>query len=79
MEAREKINKEQLEGKSVVEKLNNVKRVTAGICYKSGTNRLGKDVFAICKESVDKKKADLMEKIKKDQESYLKFKREEEY
>jgi len=76
MIAREKINKEQLEGKSVVENLNNAKRVTSGICYKSGTNRLGKDVFAICKESVDKKKADLMEKMKNNQEDYLKLKRE---
>ena len=76
MEAREKINNEQLECKSFVEKLNNAKRVTVGICYKSGTNRLGKDVFAICKESVDKKKSDLMEKMKRDQEAYLKLKRE---
>ena len=76
MEAREKMNKEQMEGKTLVENLKSAKRVTAGICYKSGTNRLGKDVFQVCKESIQKKREETIAKMKKNEEAYLKLKQE---
>ena len=64
MEARQKMNKQQIEGKSVVENLKSAKRVTAGTCYKSGTNRLGKDVFEVCKESIGNKRREIEKKMK---------------
>ena len=76
MEAREKMNKEQTEGKTLVENLKSAKRITAGICYKSGTNSLGKDVFEVCKESIQKKREETIAKMKKEEEAYLKLKQE---
>ena len=76
MEAREKINMEKLEGKTLVEKLKEAKRVTAGICYKIGTSRLGKDVFAVSKESVENKKLALINKMNEDEKTYLKLKKD---
>lgn len=76
MEARAKINKEQSEGKTLVERLRSAKRVTAGICYKSGTNRLGKDVFAVAKESVEKKKEEYIEKMKQERDIYLRLQKD---
>ena len=73
-EAREKIKIEQENGKNTIQRLKDAKKVTAGICYKSGTNRLGKQVFQVCRETVNKKIEMMKLKIMKEKKDYLEAK-----
>ena len=73
-EAREKIKIEQENGKNTIQRLKDAKKVTAGICYKSGTNRLGKQVFQVCRETVNKKIEMMKQKIMKEEKDYLEAK-----
>ena len=49
-EARERIQKEKKDGEDVTTRLRAAKKLTAGICWKNDTSRLGKSVFDIAKE-----------------------------
>ena len=73
-EAREKIKIEQENDKNTIQRLKDAKKVTAGICYKSGTNRLGKQVFQVCREAVNKKIEMMKQKIMKEEKDYLEAK-----
>ena len=68
--ARERIKSDHLRGKSIKEKLEAAKRVTSGIVFASGTSRLGKTVFDVCKENQERRKAEIMDKIKKEEAKY---------
>ena len=66
---------EQREGKLLAQKLQEAKRITSGILFKTcETNRLGADVFAACKESVNKKEEETIKKIKAEEKEYLQLK-----
>ena len=54
-------------------RLRSSKRVTAGICFNSGTSRLGKDVFQICKDNEEKKANEMREKQKDEEREYLRL------
>ena len=73
--AREKIKEHQDNGKETIEKLKEAKKITAGICYKSGTNRLGEDVFTVCKMNVEKKLETMRKKLEMEEKAYLELKR----
>ena len=70
--ARERIKGEHQKGKSIREQLKSAKRVTSGVVFGSGTTRLGKTVFDICQENADRKKKELIKKMKTDEAKYLK-------
>ena len=53
--ARERIKSEKATGDTMATRLQSAKRVTAGICFNSGTAKFGKDVFQICKDNEEKK------------------------
>ena len=65
MTARQRIKKEQENGKSVQDKIAASKRVTAGMLVKSGSHRLGQTVFDVVKERTQQKADALRTKIKK--------------
>ena len=69
--ARERIKGEHQKGKSIMEQLEAAKRITSGIVFGSGTSRLGKTVFDICRENEEKKKDQMIRKIKEDEAKYL--------
>ena len=69
--ARERIKNEHQKGKTIREKLDAAKRVTSGIVFASGTSRLGKTVFDVCRENENKKKAEDIERIQKEEVKYL--------
>jgi len=66
--ARENIKKEKDCGKTVREKLEESKRITAGILFKSGSSRLGKTVYDICQKQVD-------ERVKMEKDKVLEMER----
>ena len=72
--AREKIKEHKDNGKETIEKLKEAKKITAGICYKSGTNRLGEDVFTVCKMNVEKKIEAMRKKLEMEEKAYLELK-----
>ena len=69
--ARERIKNEHQKGKTIREKLEAAKRVTSGIVFASGTSRLGKTVFDVCRENENKKKAEDIERIQKEEVKYI--------
>lgn len=69
--ARERIKNEHQKGKTIREKLEAAKRVTSGIVFPSGTSRLGKTVFDVCRENENKKKAEDIERIQKEEVKYI--------
>ena len=71
MKSRERVKREQDDGRSLKLKLESAKRVTAGILFRSGSARLGKTVFEIQKEIKAKKDAMEREKIQKAKETYF--------
>jgi len=71
--ARERIKSEKNTGDTMVTRLRSAKRVTAGICFNSGTSRLGKDVFQICKDNEEKKANEMREKQKDEEREYLRL------
>ena len=75
-EARERIKKEKDGGETLTSKLKSAKRVTAGLCYNSGTNRLGVDVFEVCKQNHLKKMNEMNEKLKNEQHMYMQLAKE---
>ena len=75
-EARERIKKEKDGGETLTSKLKSAKRVTAGLCYNSGTNRLGIDVFEVCKENHLKKMNEIKEKLKNEQHVHMQLAKE---
>ena len=76
MEARERIKSEKSEGEDLVTRLTASKRLTAGFCWKEGTNRLGKTIFEVAKEKINKKKEEERNKIRKNEQAYLALKNE---
>ena len=74
LKSRERIKNEQSKGLSVSEMLKKAKKVTSGAVFKSGTNRLGKDILEICKENTNKKVKQLKDKMKKAEKDYLEAK-----
>ena len=74
MEARERIRTEKADGEDLASRLKKAKRVTAGFCWKEGTNRLGKTIFEICKEKQLVKKREAQQKKQKEQNAYLALK-----
>ena len=44
------------------------------MCYKNDVVRLGQSVFDVCKEKIELKKAELQEKLKEEEKSYLELK-----
>ena len=74
MEARERIKKAKSDGDDLSTRLKNAKRITAGFCWKEGTNRLGKTVFEVCKEKQKKKEQEQKEKKLKEEKTYLELK-----
>ena len=44
----------------------------SGVVFGSGTTRLGKTVFDVCRENADRKKKEIVEKMKTDEAKYLK-------
>ena len=75
-EARERIQKEKKDGEDVTSKLRAAKKLTAGICWKNNTNRLGQSVFDIAKEKQLEKKIETANKIKMDEKAYLQLKKQ---
>ena len=71
--ARERIKSEKDTGDTMATRLRSAKRVTAGICFNSGTARLGKDVFQICKDNEEKKANEMREKQKDEEREYLRL------
>ena len=51
MEARERIRNDKANGEDLATRLKQAKCITAGFCWKEGTNRLGKTKFEVCKEN----------------------------
>ena len=74
MEARERIKREKLEGKDLATRLKVGSKITAGFCWKEGTNRLGKTIFEVCKEKALKKRNEELEKKNKEEQAYLQLK-----
>ena len=74
--ARERIKREQEDGKSVSEKFKKSSKITAGIIWKCGTNHLGKNVLDVMKQDQVKKYQAEKEKIQKAENAYLKMKHE---
>ena len=74
MKARERIKKDKDDGAEAYDKLKASKKLTAGVCYKNDVVRLGQSVFDVCKEKIELKKAELQEKLKEEEKSYLKLK-----
>ena len=71
--ARERIKSEKDTGDTMATRLRSAKRVTAGICFNSGTARLGIDVFQICKDNEEKKANEMREKQKDEEREYLRL------
>ena len=69
-EARQRIQEDRSHGKSIKEQLKANTRLSAGILFKAGSNRLGKTVFEVCKENHDEKWKMAIEKIQKEEEEY---------
>ena len=74
MEARERIKREKAEGEDLATRLKGGRKITAGFCWKEGTNRLGKTVFEVCKEKLVQKKNEEMKKKNKEEKAYLDLK-----
>ena len=68
--ARQRIKKEQENGKSLLEKINVSKRVTAGILVKAGSHRLGQTVFQVVKERAQAKADEIRRKITKAKDTH---------
>ena len=66
-EARERIREDVINGKTIKEQLQTNTRLSAGIVFKSGSTRLGKTVFEVCKENHEEKIKNEIKKIKKDE------------
>ncbi len=71
--ARERICEDNMnDGKTIKEQLKANSRLSAGILFKTGTNRLGKTVFDICRDNQQEKKQKSIDKMKKDENEYIK-------
>ena len=70
--ARERIREDGINGKTIKEQLQANTRLSAGIVFKSGSTRLGKTVFQVCKENHEDKIRNEIKKIKKDEIQYNK-------
>ena len=68
--ARERIKENLSTGKTIKEQLKEAKRLTSGIVFKCNTTRLGQTVFDACKENIEKKKQERMEKLRKVRDEY---------
>ena len=76
MKSRERIKKEQMNGKSVREMLEKARKVTLGAVFKCGTNCLGKTFYDVCKENTNIKLQQLKEKLMNEEKKYLQLKLE---
>ena len=74
MKSRERIKKEQMNGKSVREMLEKARKVTLGAVFKCGTNCLGKTFYDVCKENTNIKLQQLKEKLMNEEKKYLQLK-----
>ena len=57
-------------------KLKAAKKLTAGICWKNGTNRLGKSVFEVARDKQLKKKVEAAKKLYLEEKTYLQMVKE---
>ena len=69
-EARQRIREDRSHGMSIKEQLKSNTKLSAGILFKAGSNRLGKTVFEVCKENYDDKQKTAIKKIQKEEEEY---------
>ena len=70
--ARERIRDDMNDGKSIKEQLKANSRLSAGIVFKTGKNRLGKTVFDVCKDNQMEKKQKEIDKMKQEENEYKK-------
>ena len=70
--ARERIRDDMNDGKSIKEQLKANSRLSVGIVFKTGTNRLGKTVFDVCKDNQMEKKQKEIDKMKQEENEYKK-------
>ena len=75
-EARERIQNSKRDGEDLIAKLKAAKKLTAGICWKNETNRLGKSVFEVAKDNQMKKDIESARKVFIEEKTYLQLKRE---
>ena len=68
--ARERIREDMSNGQSIRDQLKANSRLSVGILFKSGSTRLGKTVFDVCRENIEDKKNKAIEKIMKDKNEY---------
>ena len=69
-EARERIREDMDNGKSIKDQLKANSRLSAGILFKSGSTRLGKTVFDICRENIADKRQQAIDKMRKEEDEY---------
>ena len=75
-EARERIQNEKRDGEDVTANLKAAKKISAGMCWKHGTNRLGKSVFEVVKERQKQKQIEYATRVFTEENTYLKLKEE---
>ena len=78
LEAREKIQKQQVEGLGLRDRLKKSKKLTAGVLYKNGSARIGATTLMVLPETKREKLLKEQEKLKKERDTYLKLKEEAE-
>ena len=71
-EARERIRDDMSNGKSIRDQLKENSRLSAGILFKSGSTRLGKTVFDVCRDNIEDKRKKTIDKMKKEKDEYMK-------
>jgi len=71
-EARERIRDDMSNGKSIRDQLKANSRLSAGILFKSGSTRLGKTVFDVCRENIEDKRKQVIDKMKREKDEYMK-------
>ena len=71
-EARERIREDMSNGKSIKDQLKANSRLSAGILFKSGSTRLGKTVFDVCRENIEEKRKQTIDKMNKEKDEYNK-------
>jgi len=75
-EARERIQTDKEDGEAVTANLKAAKKISAGMCWKHGTNRLGMSIFEVVKERKTKKEIEIAKKVFSEEKTYLQLKEE---
>ena len=71
MKSRERVKNERDNGKTVKEKIQAAKRVTAGVLFKASSCRIGKDVFEVQRDHAQERLTIEMAKLNKVKQNYL--------